>query len=140
MPRAYSEDLRIRVIRAVEGGASSRGAADLFDVSASSAIKWMRRFRETGSVAAKSERGHRRSPLEDHGDWLLSLVEEQPDLTLEEIRHRLKQRGTAVGIGSVWRFFDRKGISFKKNRARLRTGKTRCGGRAGSVEAEPAIA
>jgi|SRR5690348_1713140 transposase len=123
MPKAYSEDLRIRVIRAVEGGASSRGAAAVFDVSASSAIKWMQRFRESGSVAAKKERGHRRSPLEEHSDWLLSLVGEHPDLTLEEIRMRLKKRGVGVGIGSVWRFFARHGMSFKKNRARVRTGK-----------------
>jgi transposase len=54
---------------------------------------------------------------------LLDLVAATPDLTLEEIRQKLfKEHGLKPGIGSVWRFFDRHGISFKKNRARNRAG------------------
>ena len=52
MPRPYSQDLRVRLIGAVEAGASARSAARLFGVSASTAVKWVALWRLTGSVAA----------------------------------------------------------------------------------------
>ena len=82
MPRPYSQDLRVRLIGAVETGASARSAARLFDVSASTAVKWVARWRRTGSVAALPMGGSFRSPLDDHAAWILALVNEQPDLTL----------------------------------------------------------
>ena len=79
------------------------------------AIRWVKRWRETGSFEARSVRGQSRSPLKKHEDWLLELVRGEPDLTLEEIQRRLlEERQQKVGLGSVWRFFDRHGISFKK--------------------------
>jgi len=111
----YSNDLRVRVIQVVEGGAAARAAARQFVIGDSTAIRWAKRFRETGSYEARSNKGQSRSPLKKHEDWLLSLVKQEPDLTLEEIRHRLlEERQQKAGIGSVWRFFDRHGISFKK--------------------------
>jgi hypothetical protein len=75
-------------------------------------------FRQTGSTEAKSQKGRSRSPLKAEEAWLLALIAEQPDVTLEEIRDRLAgERGMVTGISSIWRFFDRHGISFKKNRA-----------------------
>jgi transposase len=83
----------------------------------------MDRWRKTGSVEAKPGTGHSRSPLEQHKQWLIELVAAEPDLTLEEIRARLRsERRQKAGIGSVWRFFDRHGITFKKNSARRRAG------------------
>jgi transposase len=70
-------DLRERVLETVEAGASRREAAERFEVSASSAIKWMQRWHETGSVAAKPSGGSI-SPLETYADWLLTLIAEQP--------------------------------------------------------------
>jgi transposase len=76
-------------------------------------------------VAAKPLTGHSRSPLKQYEEWLLELVRQQPDLTLEEVQSRLLDaHGQKAGIGSVWRFFDRHGISFKKKRARGRAGST----------------
>jgi transposase len=70
---------------------------------------------ETGSYEAKSNKGQSRSPLKKHEEWLLALVRQEPDLTLEEIQRRLLEvRQQKAGLGSVWRFFDRHGISFKK--------------------------
>src|SRR5476649_2065255 len=66
MTKAYSIDLRERIIRAVGGGASAREAARIFFVSPSSAIKWIQRWRVTGSCARSAVRGLRRSPLIDH--------------------------------------------------------------------------
>jgi transposase len=83
----------------------------------------MDRWRKTGSVEAKPGTGHSRSPLEQHKQWLIDLVAAEPDLTLEEIRAQLhSERKHKAGIGSIWRFFDRHDITFKKNSARGRAG------------------
>jgi len=67
--------------------------------------------------------GHSRSPLEAHEQWLLDLVAAEPDLTLEEIRARLRsEKKLKAGTTSIWRFYDRHAITFKKNSARRRTG------------------
>jgi transposase len=123
MGRGYSEDLRARVIQHVEGGASRRATARLFKIGDATAVRWFQRWSKTGESGAKPGKGHARSPLKAHEAWLLDLVAATPDLTLEEIRQKLfKEHGLKPGIGSVWRFFDRHGISFKKNRARNRAG------------------
>jgi transposase len=82
MPAAYSADIRGRVIASVESGSSRREAAEEFDVSASSAIKWVAAHRTTGICAAKP-RGGSTSPLEKYANFLLTLIEVQPDLTLD---------------------------------------------------------
>lgn len=111
----YSNDLRVRVIRAIEKGWAARAAARQFEIGDSTAIRWAARWRGTGSAAAKPASGHSRSPLKAYEAWLLELVRREPDLTLEEIRSRLfEEHEQKAGIGSVWRFFDRHGISFKK--------------------------
>ena len=117
MPKPYSQDLRDRVVRAVEAGASCHEAAAAFEVSPSSAIRWVARWRQTGSAAAKPM-GGKRSPLDAHKQWLLALIAAEADLTLEEIRSRLRQRGIKVSASSVWRFCDRHDITFKKRMAR----------------------
>ena len=113
MPKAYSRDLRERVVRAVEAGASCHEAAATFEVGVSSAIRWVARWRQSGSVAAKPM-GGKRSPLDAHKDWLLALIAAEPDLTLQEIRGRLRTRGIIVAASSVWRFCDRHDLTFKK--------------------------
>src|SRR3984893_19474721 len=114
----YSNDLRVRVIQVVEGGAAARAAARQFVIGDSTAIRWMKRWRETGSVTAKSIKGQSRSPLKRHEDWLLELVRREPDLGLEEIHDRLVgERRRKAGIGSVWRFFHRHRLTFRKQPA-----------------------
>ena len=117
MSKPYSEDLRERVVGAVEGRLSRRQAAEVFDVGVSSVIRWVQRFRATGSLAAKPMGGDRRSLLAGERTWILERIEEAPDLTLEELRDELKARGVIVGYGTVWRFFEREDITFKKKRA-----------------------
>ena len=82
MPKAYSADMRERVIAEVEGGASRREAAEEVEVSASTAIIWVKYFRETGRGAA-NPRGGSVSPLEEYADFLLGLIKKEPDLTLD---------------------------------------------------------
>ena len=119
---------------------SCHAAAARFGVAASSAIKWVDRFRKSGSAAPSRMGGRKRAPLNEQRVFLLSLIEEQSDLTLEEIRLRLLEREVVVCIAAIWRFFDRNGISFKKNRARRRAGQARRGGRASAMAAGPASA
>ena len=123
MARGYSDDLRARVVGMVEAGESRRETARLLDIGASTAIRWIERWTNTGSVAAKPGTGHRRSPLEAHKQWLLALVAAEPDLTLDEIRARLaRDKKLKTGRSSVGRFYERHQITFKKNSARRRAG------------------
>lgn len=117
MPRPYSIDLRGRVIEEVETGASRREAAERYGLSPSVVVIWVQRFEETGSVAAKPSGGST-SPLEKHAEFLLALIAEQPSLTLDEIVAAMRKRRIAGSRSAVWRFFDRRDISFKKNSVR----------------------
>lgn len=116
MPKPCSEDLRERVLEAVMTGASRREAAELFEISASSAVKWLQRWNATGSVAAKPTGGST-SPLEEYSDFLLALIAERSDLTLDEVVAAMRKRRIKGSRSAVWRFFDRHGISFKKKSA-----------------------
>ena len=120
MARPYSRDLRERVVRAVESGVSRRKAAAVFGVGIATVIEWMRVWRDSGQLEAKPMGGDHNSRLKQERAWLLERVAAAPDLTLEEIRAELAERGKPVGYGTVWRFFAAEGISFKKKRARQR--------------------
>jgi transposase len=113
-------DLRERVVKAIEAGISRRQSAKVFGVSPSTAVKWMSQHRRVGSVAPRPMGGDHRSRLNGERAWILERIEAVPDLTLEELRAELGERGIIVGYGTVWRFFARERISFKKNRARIR--------------------
>src|SRR4029077_3838825 len=114
MPAAYSADIRGRVIASVESGSSRREAAEEFDVSASSAIKWVAAYRTTGSCAAKPWGGST-SPLEKYANFLLTLIEGQPDLTLDEVVCAMRKRKLSGSRTAVWRFFQRHKITLKKS-------------------------
>ncbi len=97
MAKPYSQDLRERVVAAVEGGLSRRQAAALFDLGIRTVIEWVRRLRETGSAAAKPMGGNRRSRLAEERTWLMGRIAAEPDLSLEELRDELMGRGIIVG-------------------------------------------
>ena len=102
MPAPLSRDLRERIVEAIEGGSSMRGAAARFAVSPSSAIKLMARVRATGSVAPARYGGYRRPVLAPHEDVLRALVAAQPDITLAEIQAELgRQRGIRVCLATI---------------------------------------
>jgi transposase len=120
MPRPYSGDLRERAIEEVRSGASRREVAEHFDVSPSSVINWVRRWRETGSAAAKPSGGSV-SRLENYAKWFLKLIAAQPDLTLDEVVVAKNAAGIPGSRSAVGRFFLRHNISFKKKPVRCRT-------------------
>jgi transposase len=114
MPPAYSKDIRARVIARIEGGDSPRQVARHFDVSRSTAVNWVARFRATGDCAVKP-RGGSVSPLEQHADFLLRLVMEQPDLTLDEVISAMRKRAIPGSRSAVWRFFARHKVIIKRS-------------------------
>jgi len=121
MAKVYSQDLRERLIGAVEAGQSASAAGRIFKVSRSTAIKWAAHWRRTGEVPRAIPRKRYRWRLDVHEAWLFALLSEKADLTLEEIRDRLAaERGATTCVNSLWRFYDRHKISYKKNRARRR--------------------
>jgi putative transposase len=135
MVRPYSTDLRERLVAAVEAGESRRSAARRFGVSASVAVKWVQRVRQTGSVAPDKVGGRRRPALENEREWVLARIAEKPDLTLRALAAELSERGVKAGQYAVWSFFKREGLTFKKNTPRGRAGPARRGPQEGAVEA-----
>jgi len=117
MPKAYSAEFRERVIARVESGASRREAAEHYEISASTAVIWMKSFEETGRCAAKP-RGGSTSPLDAHADFLLGLIAEQPDLTLDEVVCAMRKQRISGSRTAAWRFFERHRITFKKKPTR----------------------
>jgi transposase len=122
------------VIEAVETGASRREAAERFEISASSSVRWLQRWREVGSAAPKP-RGGSVSPLEEFAERILALVAEQPDLTLEETLAELRKQRIRTSRSSLWRFLDRHDITLKKKPAGGGTGTGRRGARPATLDA-----
>ena len=110
----YPGDLRVRVIEFVMAGGSRRDAAEDFEVSASSAIRWLQRFREDGT-SEPMPRGGSTSPLEKYSQQILALIGEQRDLTLNELASILRKRRISASRSALSRFFARHGITFKKS-------------------------
>jgi transposase len=115
MSKALSVDLRIRVLAAVEAGASHRQAAERFGVSAASVSRWGALAREKGEPRPGPLGGDRRSGrVEAQGGLIRAFLEKTPDITVEELRAALAGRGHAFGYGTLQRFFRRHGITRKK--------------------------
>jgi transposase len=114
MARAYSLDLRERVVAAVAAGESCRAVATKFKVSVASVVKWSQRFRANASAAAYKVGGRRPYALAGERDWLLARLADKPDITLRALGAELAARGIKVSHSAVWHFFEHEGISFKK--------------------------
>ena len=124
MARAYSQDLRERVIEAVASeGLSRRAAARRFGVSAAAAIKWLQRFHRTGERRSAGTGGHRPSKVQPHRAWVVGVLTAQPDITLAALAARLwTERRVRVDTSMLSRFFKGVGISFKKKSGGHRAG------------------
>ncbi len=124
MARAYSQDLRDRVIDAALAGLPARQAAVRFGVGIATAIVWVRRARETGERRARLQGQPRRSKLDPHGAFLLGLIEAKDDISLVQMQQQLeRERGIRASVGTLWTFLDRAGLTFKKG-PRMRWSRT----------------
>ena len=114
MTAPLSNDLRERVVGAIEAGESCRSVAARFCVAASSAVKWSQRYRATGSVVPDRMGGHRKRVLEPHRAFIVERIDQTPHLTLHGLKAELAARGVKVSHNAVWLFLRREGLRFKK--------------------------
>ena len=125
MGKPYSMDLRERVVAAVAGGMSRNRAAKQFGIGISTAINWVKRLDETGSVAPGKMGGHKPKAISgEHRVWLLQRIKDG-DFTLRGLVTELAARGLKVDYRSVWEFVHAEKLSFKKKRGGWRTGSSR---------------
>lgn len=117
MPRAYSQDLRDRIVRAVDAGASRRSTAAKFEVSVSFVIRLIQRWRTTGSAKVRGTGGRPPYRLEAHGALVDRLLAEKRDATLEELRTALGREGVTVSRSAVDRYLSARGLTRKKRLA-----------------------
>jgi transposase len=104
MTKSMSEDLRSRVIAAVDGGLSRRAAAERFGVGTATAIRWVREWRNTGAICAKPQGGDRRSQrIESYRKVILAAIERQADITLVEMAELLRvKHGASFATSTIW--------------------------------------
>ena len=121
MTKAYSLDLRRRVVRFVDAGHSRHEAAARFDVSVSFAVKLVAAWRMTGSYAAKPEGGWRHSKLDPHRAYLLRRMSEAADITMPELAGEMAMMGVRIAPASLSRWYLRNGYRYKKNTAGVGT-------------------
>jgi transposase len=127
MPRAYSQDLRDRVIdMVIREGETRRAAARRFGVSEASADKWLQRYERAGDRHSLGPGGRRPALAKQERAWLLAAIAAEPDITLGALSDRLRsERGVVADTATLSRFFVRDGISFTKLRATLKAGAER---------------
>src|SRR6202051_5271954 len=114
--RSYSEDLRARVLAAIDSGIAARAAASVVRVSVSYIYKALIRRRRTGEVSASTRRGHRPRKLTPEQEAALaSHIEAHPDTTLAALQTWLAgEHAVRLSNGAMWSAVDRLGLSFKK--------------------------
>lgn len=116
MVKPYSQDLRERVMSAVDDGTSVRAAAPLFRVSVSYIYKALGRRRATGERTARRSGGAPKPKLAEHGEALRQRIAEHPDATLAELQTWLSaEREVKVSVGCLWNTLDRLGLPLKKS-------------------------
>ena len=95
-----------------------RSAAERFRVGVSTAINWIRAWRENGRRTAKPKGGDTRSHrIEAHRDTILGAIEAQKDITLAELAAWLgREHSVSFAPSSVHRFLVRHRITLKKSR------------------------
>jgi transposase len=113
MPKSYSKDLREQVIETVEMGASRHEAAERFEVSVSSAVKWLQRWHESRSASPKPRGGS----AGEVRRRVLAVIAERPDLTLMETVAELRKQRIRTSWSALSRFFGRHDITLKKKPA-----------------------
>jgi putative transposase len=115
MAKPYSQDLRERIVEAVEAGDSRHEVARTFGVSPSCVIKLLQQWQTTGDCRPRGFGGHKRYALADHEAEVRALVAAQPDLTVTELWREIQARGIKAGRSAVGRFLQHLELTYKKN-------------------------
>ena len=118
MGKSYSTDLRERVVASVlDGGLWRNKAAAQFSIAVSTAIDWVKRYQETGSLEPGQVGGHKPKAIRDEHEAFLTQRVREGGFTLRGLVRELADRGLKVDYRSVWNFVHAEGLSFKKNRS-----------------------
>jgi len=116
MGAAFGEDLRKRVVSAVEAGGRYTEVSKIFSVSIASISRWCGRVSETGSVAAYQIGGHKTHVLTaSHAEWIKARWAADASIPLRTLQRELAAQDTIVSYGALWNFVHAQGLSFKKN-------------------------
>jgi len=115
MAAPLSNDLRTRVVTAIDEGMSRRGAAAKFDISIASAVRWYQRFERTGSIQPEAMGGDTRSHvIEAYAAVVTGWLDEEPDLTLPELQELLVEAGHWFSQSAICRLLRRHAYTRKK--------------------------
>jgi transposase len=128
--QAYSQDLRERVLRALDRGDRPTEIARRFEVSRIWVYQVRERVKQTGERSSFQIGGHRRSRVAEMEQVLRAWIAAEPDLTLAELQQRLAKQRVSIKIGALWHQLNKWNLTFKKNLARQRA---RARGRAGGA-------
>lgn len=115
MGKPHPIELRQRVVAHVEAGNTHHSAAERFDVSVKfvNDMVWLKR--ETGALAPKRQGNPGIGKLTPHEDWVRAQMDAKGEMTLDDMAARLlAERGVSVDPSSVWRLFQRLGLTHKK--------------------------
>jgi putative transposase len=139
MAQPLSNDLRKRIVKAVDNGQSRNAAAKQYAVSISAVVKLMQRRNRTGSFTPAQQGKPPEFRLAPHEDRVREMVKERQDITLLEMRDALAKAGIAVSKSAIDRFLNHLGLGYKKNSARQRAGQAGCQGRPRCMEGRSAV-
>jgi transposase len=120
MAKPYSQDLRERVIKAIDDGHTRDEVATLLDIGIATVGRYVKRKRQTGSLKPDKFGGHQRYKLADHEQKVRDLVDAVSDQTLRELRDQLAVDGIEVSKSALDRFLRASGLTYKKNSVRHR--------------------
>ena len=118
--QSYSQDLRDRVLRALERKERPTDIAARFEVSREWIYLVRNRLRDSGVRRSLQIGGHRSSRLEPFKNDIHKWIKQNADLTLAEIATLLKKQGVEIKIPALWHQLNKWGLSYKKNSARQR--------------------
>lgn len=123
--QSYSQDLRDRVLRAIERGDRPTEIANRFEVSREWIYQVRNRFHGQGIRSSFRIGGHRQSRLASSEKVIRGWIQTDVDMTLVEISDRLKKRGVDIKVSALWHQLNKWGLTYKKNSARQRARKRR---------------
>lgn len=121
MGKPYSENLRERVVRAVEEGRTHKEVASLYKIGERTVRRSVSLWRETVGVRSQAKfGGHVKHKLVPHAEKVKELIAKRPDMTLKELKEALAKDGIGVSKSAIDRYVKFLGISHKKNASRRR--------------------
>jgi transposase len=118
--QSYSQDLRDRVLWALDRGERPTAIARRLEVSRVWVYQVRGREQKTGQRTSLRIGGHRRSRVAEMESVLRAWIEKEPGLSLAELCQRLVERGVVIKIGALWHQLNKWNLTFKKNPTRQR--------------------